>query len=173
MCPFLRDFIFRENCFDGAFRHARIAIYAGLRVNHQHRRVKVKSFDGTNQRAIRITTIDARFHYHISHLNWPPRVISLVVERATTLAEAMEALSFVAVAPFQPQRMFDYAPILSMNPRDLKVKICIEPIFMTTRRPALESHESRARDHSIPDHRFEPSGLFLCQSGTGAPLEKS
>jgi hypothetical protein len=60
-----------------------------------------------------------------------------------------------------------------MNPQDLKDKICIGAIFMRPRRAHPKSLSAGTGNLSIRDYGFEPSDLFLCQSATGAPLEKS
>src|SRR6266542_6155948 len=51
---------------------------AGLGMNYEHVIVEVKRFDGANQSAISVTTINAWFGDDISHLNQPPGVIWLL-----------------------------------------------------------------------------------------------
>ncbi len=47
-------------------------------MNYEHVIVEVKRFDGANQSAISVTTINAWFGDDISHLNQPPGVIWLL-----------------------------------------------------------------------------------------------
>jgi len=65
--PFRRQLVFGEDRFDRAFRHARVAVDTGFRMNHQHVVVEMKRVHRTNQRAIGIATIDARFSNDVGH----------------------------------------------------------------------------------------------------------
>jgi hypothetical protein len=67
MRPLFRHFIFRENRFDGTFRHARITVNARLRVDYQHIVIKVKGLYGANQSAVRVTAIYTRLRNDVGH----------------------------------------------------------------------------------------------------------
>jgi len=76
--PFRRYVSFGENCFDGTFRHAGIAIYARFRINHQHVIVEMKRFYRARYGAISITAVNARLGDDVGHAKKPPGVIELL-----------------------------------------------------------------------------------------------
>jgi len=78
LCPFGGQLVFSKHGLDRTFRNACITIDAGLGMNYEHVIVEVKRFDGANQSAISVTTINAWFGDDISHLNQPPGVIWLL-----------------------------------------------------------------------------------------------
>jgi hypothetical protein len=65
--PFGRNLIFRENSFHGTFGYTRITIDAGLRVDHEHVIIDMKSINGANHCTIGVATIDAGLGDHIGH----------------------------------------------------------------------------------------------------------
>jgi len=67
MRPFRRDFVFSEYGLNGTLRHARIAIDAGFRIDHQHIVIKVEGVHRTNQCAVCVTAVNAGFRDHVCH----------------------------------------------------------------------------------------------------------
>jgi hypothetical protein len=67
LAPLSWDFILSKNRFYGALRNTGIAINAGLGVDDQHIVIEMKSFNGTDKSAVRVTTIHTRFGNHVRH----------------------------------------------------------------------------------------------------------
>src|ERR1041385_3373038 len=67
MAPLGGQIVLRENSFNRTLGDARVAVYAGLRIDNQHVVVEMKRFNGARNSAIGVTTIDARIGNNVSH----------------------------------------------------------------------------------------------------------
>jgi hypothetical protein len=65
--PLGRNVCFGEHCLNRALGNAGIAIDAGLGIDVQHVVIEMKSLNGTDERAVSVATVNARFGNDVSH----------------------------------------------------------------------------------------------------------
>ena len=65
--PLRRHVVLRENGLHRTFGNTRVAIDTRLGINYEHVVVEMKSFNGTNKRAVSVTTVNARVSHDVGH----------------------------------------------------------------------------------------------------------
>jgi hypothetical protein len=65
--PFSGQLVFSKDRFDRTLRNARVTVYAGLGINHQHVIIQMKCVDRTDEGAIGVATVYAGFSNDVGH----------------------------------------------------------------------------------------------------------
>jgi hypothetical protein len=73
-----RNVVLMEDCFDRAFRYARLAIDALIRMDVEHLLPFVEAFDRANHNAIGVFATEARLANDVSHTSISPRAVQTI-----------------------------------------------------------------------------------------------